>query len=573
MDKGSTDSTWGKFNSGIVMALVALPLTILFKASGDGISIVIASTAAVTWLVGVLICGLLARHYDGQLAGSAEPSGSEKYKTYRALRTGIETGGRATEVYASQLVAFLTWIDAFFGDSKRAEDAVRPVEPAKWLRKLGFQRVYPMWTVPSYDRCLLLALIYPLAVIFISWVISGEVSKAEQALRLPPTDFLYRVLAGCGVLTLSFSLYKAVKASGRPAWVWVARGTTGYLVFGVAFAVAVGTPVAAAVLGLAIAAAAISGAVSAKIAPGIGAIGGAAVGVIAGASTISGVVASIVAGVVAVAGVTAVAINGRYAAIQFANWLAKIRLIRLSQFYILLTLVYIAICGIYTMYLANTPEWQRTAGPLVLFLPLLTLLNAPFDWFSLGLTRMLLRLGLEKQGWRPYGFALLDALIAVPVVLLLSCVVAVGIQSFDFIALHHGAKAAILPLDAVFEDLQTNPWQWHLSWLYAMLLTTMIPSLINCAIGCFAFFRALPWSTRFLLRRMPERGPVQQQLWVALLLSLQWTLGAVFGCAALVAFIYGIVLHALPAIGIELFAIVRGVVALDIPQRIADLFR
>lgn len=180
---------------------------------------------------------------------------------------------------------------------------------------------------------------------------------------------------------------------------------------------------------------------------------------------------------------------------------------------------------------------------------------------------------LKKRGWWPYGFALLDALIAMPVVLLLSCVVAVGIQSFDFIALHHGAKAAILPLDAVFEDLQTNPWQWHLSWLYAMLLTTMIPSLINCAIGCFAFFRALPWSTRFLLRCMPERGPVQQQLWVALLLSLQWTLGAVFGCAALVAFIYGIVLHALPAIGIELFAIVRGVVALDIPQRIADLFR
>ena len=40
------------------------------------------------------------------------------------------------------------------------------------------------------------------------------------------------------------------------------------------------------------------------------------------------------------------------------------------------------------------PTWQIT-GPLVLFLGLLSLLNAPFDWASLGLTRALLRRGLE----------------------------------------------------------------------------------------------------------------------------------------------------------------------------------
>jgi hypothetical protein len=41
------------------------------------------------------------------------------------------------------------------------------------------------------------------------------------------------------------------------------------------------------------------------------------------------------------------------------------------------------------------------AGPLLLFLGLLTLLNAPFDWASLGLTRALLRRGLELGGWWP----------------------------------------------------------------------------------------------------------------------------------------------------------------------------
>ena len=40
---------------------------------------------------------------------------------------------------------------------------------------------------------------------------------------------------------------------------------------------------------------------------------------------------------------------------------------------------------------------------------LLTLLNAPFDWASLGLTRALLRRGLELGGWWPYLLALVDA--------------------------------------------------------------------------------------------------------------------------------------------------------------------
>ena len=35
--------------------------------------------------------------------------------------------------------------------------------------------------------------------------------------------------------------------------------------------------------------------------------------------------------------------------------------------------------------------WQML-GPLLLFVGLLTLLNAPFDWFSVGLTRALLHL-------------------------------------------------------------------------------------------------------------------------------------------------------------------------------------
>jgi hypothetical protein len=48
--------------------------------------------------------------------------------------------------------------------------------------------------------------------------------------------------------------------------------------------------------------------------------------------------------------------------------------------------------------LAPLDNWGEVVGPMLLFLGLLTLLNAPFDWASLGLTRALLRRGLECGG-------------------------------------------------------------------------------------------------------------------------------------------------------------------------------
>jgi hypothetical protein len=48
--------------------------------------------------------------------------------------------------------------------------------------------------------------------------------------------------------------------------------------------------------------------------------------------------------------------------------------------------------------LSPLKTWD-SAGPFLLFLGLLTLLNAPFDWASLGLTRALLRRGLELGEW------------------------------------------------------------------------------------------------------------------------------------------------------------------------------
>jgi hypothetical protein len=119
------------------------------------------------------------------------------------------------------------------------------------------------------------------------------------------------------------------------------------------------------------------------------------------------------------------------------------------------------------------------SGPLLLFLGLLTLINAPFDWASLGVTRALLRRGLELGGWWPYLLALADALVAAFIIALLAMTMVIGVQTFDHLAEHSaGADARVLPLGELFDGMAAQPSAPEYWWVYALLLSTMIPSLL-----------------------------------------------------------------------------------------------
>jgi hypothetical protein len=47
---------------------------------------------------------------------------------------------------------------------------------------------------------------------------------------------------------------------------------------------------------------------------------------------------------------------------------------------------------------------------------------------------------------------------------------------------HVGGKA-VLPLTPLFNGIATHPWAPEFWWVHVLLLSTMIPSLINLAIG------------------------------------------------------------------------------------------
>ncbi len=211
--------------------------------------------------------------------------------------------------------------------------------------------------------------------------------------------------------------------------------------------------------------------------------------------------------------------------------------------------------------------WPKS-GALILFLVLLTVLNAPFDWAALGLTRALLRRGLEREGWWPYVYALLDAFAAAAVIALLTVVCVVGVQAFgDLAARAGGENARIVSLDDLFRGIGTNPAAPEFWWVYAMLLSTMIPSLVNLTIGGASLLRGVPWITSLILRNMPERGTPNaiERTWMTLLLTAQMFVGGLLGIAAQGVLVYIVIGLLLPIFGFDLLDLARAVAAPDLP--------
>lgn len=241
---------------------------------------------------------------------------------------------------------------------------------------------------------------------------------------------------------------------------------------------------------------------------------------------------------------------------------------REGAFLAILITALILSCWFMPLWLASHYLWN-ISGPLLLFLGLLTLLNAPFDWLSLGLTRLLLHLGLQKQGWWPVFYALIDAALATIFILGLTITMVLGIQTFDAIAIHGGGKS-ILPLDEFFQRFDANKSAPEFWWVYALLLTTMLPSAINLMIGGASLMRGIPWLNAALLRQMPAGRPVPkvERVWVALVLTAQLFLGFLAGIAAQCFLAYAMFAWVFPAVGLNLIGLARELAEADLPARL-----
>jgi hypothetical protein len=169
----------------------------------------------------VAFAPFIYKYYLGVLAQGAQPEGSIERQDYDALRASLAGDNLAARLYAKWLTAFLDGVERFFGDNGMADRTLFP-------RAFGLKTPAPLWTAQSLARCLLLALIYPIAMIFVIWTISGHVGPAEAALNLfPDTSGRSRVLLAATIGFSSFAFWRGARERGWNSRAWIVGALIG----------------------------------------------------------------------------------------------------------------------------------------------------------------------------------------------------------------------------------------------------------------------------------------------------------------------------------------------------------
>lgn len=125
----------------------------------------------------------------------------------------------------------------------------------------------------------------------------------------------------------------------------------------------------------------------------------------------------------------------------------------------------------------------------------------------------------------PWILALADALLATGIIAFLTLAMVIGLQAFDELAVHGGGEP-VLPLDVLFDGIAKNPAAPEFWWVYALLLSSMIPSLINLMIGGTSLLRGIPGLSAWFLSKMPPGGGddavhLFYRGWIGLFLTFQ----------------------------------------------------
>jgi hypothetical protein len=107
-------------------------------------------------------------------------------------------------------------------------------------------------------------------------------------------------------------------------------------------------------------------------------------------------------------------------------------------------------------------------------------------------------------------------------------------------------------------------------WIYTLLFSTMIPSIINLIIGGASLMPGVPAVPSLLLKFMPANKavPAFDRAWIATVLTLQLVGGAILGIVVQFALVYAVFGYVMPWLGLELLDMARAVAAWDLPGRI-----
>jgi hypothetical protein len=162
----------------------------------------------------------------------------------------------------------------------------------------------------------------------------------------------------------------------------------------------------------------------------------------------------------------------------------------------------------------------------------LPLVNLPFDWASIGVTRALLRRGCDRRGAGitrlPTLLGLLDFLLGVALLTLLALALIATLTAADAILLHAGARQEFDAIGLI-DKIAADPGDPAHGWVYFTLLSTLLPSFLNLLVGVISLLTfSLPPLRRWLIVTIPTldgKGLGGTRWRVVFALSAHWFVG------------------------------------------------
>lgn len=345
------------------------------------------------------------------------------------------------------------------------------------------------WTLSSFVRAWEIAILYPIALLMVLWIITG-IGTLGDAVLLPPVSWEKRILllVLVGVLPFVYLIMER-EASRRGRWTTfllaVSFGAIGVAI-GLAFVVTGAGAVAVAVAGLIAGSCFVVG-----TSHGAGTNPAFVVGAIVGAVALAGAdpdpvgVASVVTRAAVVAGAGAGAIAVAFAVAFGAERIeALVRQRAPAMAWTVavgFALVWLLLLGLVSKYLPTQVDKpsrllaDESAFVMIAFLGLLPIFNALLDWISVGLTRAFIRRYLAGS-LGVWLFVLFDLFSALALMIALYLGVLVVFKSMSTWGWGVDAKAMII----AFRD---DPLAPQAQWLTAMAITNLFPTMIHLGLA------------------------------------------------------------------------------------------
>lgn len=425
----------------------------------------------------------------------------------RQRRINVLLEGKFYHFYLDKLSAGLDRVAKIIGDGDKFVVGAPELNglAAIGCRLFGFH-LNP-WTERSFNFSILLALTYPVLIVIAFWGLfggAGDIGGLD--LLSNSTSQIGRFVFLMALLLSTMFFYRSLAARGGKKFLWF---VSGFGVFGVAYV----ETFAVAVVGIVAIQAAITAfnfrfrdlyptiahtvaqvIVDAFILSVFG-----AVAVLFFVVVIGGVIYDIfstsdintlgffMGGVlfaVLMSVVVSIVAGSILAVVECGYFVAK----KIEKPYLLSAIFLFAILFGAYFFFYSAHQWEISSSILtslqiiILFLLILPLTNAPLDWLSLGVTRGLLYAIAHEKHSAPKAlwWALLDFGIALIFLALTAVVLTVSVSFANWLSIAGGGET-VFSLAQVFCDMSNgnalNQDHW---WIYAMLLTTLIPTFLHC---------------------------------------------------------------------------------------------